>query len=372
MTKTLKYFGAVMLSASTAFWIANAHAEDIKIGVAQVLEGPAAYYGDASWKGIQVAAKIINDSGGINGKKLVFSLQDDQGKPAPAVAVVRKLEQEGVLAIIGPTRTVTAIAAAPVVNQLGVPLIPQNSGGKWPIEPGKWVFKVAMPVYQQGPLMHAIKEKLKAKTIAIMYDLDDEASVSAFEDMKAQAEKEGVKIVATEGHRTSDIDMAPQITRIKNAKPDVFYYASKAETGGLIVRTARERGITVPIAAWPGVGGFQKVAGKDANGVISQTPFDPTSDDPIVQRFGKAYRDMFGKDAKLDQYHAYGHDAILMLADALRRAGDGVDRETLRDALASTKDLKAATGILSWDGSEPVRGAAAIVEWTDGRWLTYQ
>ena len=55
--------------------------------------------------------------------------------------------------------------------------------------------------------------------------------------------------------------------------------ASKAETGGLIIRTARERGITAPIVAWPAVGGIEKVAGQTANGVITQAAIDPDSDE---------------------------------------------------------------------------------------------
>ncbi len=372
MNTTLKLPGALLVAAGALFFSANAESKDIKIGVAQVLEGPAAYYGNASWKGIQVAGKIINESGGINGDMLVFKVTDDQGKPAPAVSAVRKLEQEGVLAIIGPTRTVTAIAAAPVANELGIPLIAQNSGGKWPIQPGSWVFKVAMPVYQQMPLLNAIKNQIKAKTIAIMYDLDDEASVSAFEDMKSLAEKNGLKIVATEGHRTSDIDMAPQITRVKAANPDVLYYASKAETGGLIIRTARERGVTAPIVAWPAVGGIEKVAGKHADGVITQSAFDATSDNPAVQKFVKKYREMFGADAKLDQYHAYGYDAVLMLADSIKRAGANVERKTLREALAKTKNLDAATGMLTWEGAEPIRATAAIVQRVNGKWKAFK
>src|ERR1700709_2305537 len=121
-----------LLGSVAAFSSAPAVAqEDLKIGVAQTFDGPSGYYGEASWKGMQVAADIINERGGVNGRKFNFIVEDDQGKPATGISAIRKLEQQKVLAVVGPTRTIAAIAAAPVVNELKLPLIAQNSGGKW-------------------------------------------------------------------------------------------------------------------------------------------------------------------------------------------------------------------------------------------------
>lgn len=359
-------FAAVLLAAAAG----SALAQDvIRIGVAQTFEGPSGYYGDAAYKGMQVAADMINERGGMNGKKIVFVVEETQGKPAVATAVIRKLAQQDVLAIFGPTRTIEAIAAAPIANELKVPMIAQNSGGKWPQPPGAWVFKLAMPAYEHGPLMRSVVETYKPKTMSIVYDLDDEAAVSALDDIKVQAQRYNIKIVATEAHRGNDVDMAPQITRIKAANPDIFYYASKAETGALVIRTARERGITVPIVAWPAPGGIDKIAKQAAEGVMTQSALDPASTDPGVKDFVTRYRAKFGADAKIDQYHGYGYDAVLFLADAVRRLGPGVNRQNLRDALAVTKDLKGVTGTLSWDGSEVSRSTAALVKMQNGVWV---
>lgn len=248
-----KLLSAGLAAAIMSLASALALAQDvIKIGVAQVFEGASGYYGDAAYKGMQVAADMVNERGGVHGRKITFVVEETQGKPAIATVTVRKLSQQAdILAILGPTRTIEAIATAPIANELKIPLIPQNAGGKWGVAPGPWVFKVAMPVYEQGPMMRVVVEKYKPKTMSVVYDLDDEAAVSAFEDIKVQALKFGIRIVATEAHRGNDIDMTPQITRAKAANPDLFYYASKAETGAFVIRTARERGITVPILAWP-------------------------------------------------------------------------------------------------------------------------
>lgn len=363
---------AALVAVSLQLVAGVAAAQDvIRIGVAQVFEGPSGYYGDAAHKGMQVAADMINEKGGLFGRKLTFVTEETQGKPATGTAAVRKLaQQEGILAILGPTRTVVAIAAAPLANELKIPMIAQNSGGKWPQPAGAWVFKLAMPAYEQGPLMKFVAEKYKPKTMSIVYDLDDEAAVSAFDDIKIQAQQHGIRIVATEAHRGSDVDMAPQITRIKAANPDIFYYASKAETGALVIRTARERSITVPIVAWPAPGGIEKIAKEAANGVITQSALDPDSTDPVTKDFVARYRKKFGTDAKIDQYHGYGFDAVLFLADAIQRAGPGVNRQSLRDALAATKNLRGATGTLSWNGSEVSRSTAALVKMDKGVWVT--
>jgi branched-chain amino acid transport system substrate-binding protein len=359
----------VAAAAIAVAGVATASAQDIRIGVAQTFEGPSGFYGDAAYKGMQVAADMINERGGVNGKKITFIVEETQGKPATATAVVRKLAQQDVLAILGPTRTIEAIAAAPIANELKVPMIAQNSGGKWPQPAGAWVFKLAMPAYEHGPLMKAVVEMYKPKTMSVMYDLDDEAAVSAFEDIKQQAAQNNIKIVATEAHRGNDVDMTPQIARIKAANPDIFYYASKAETGALIIRTARERGITVPIIAWPAPGGIEKIAKEKAEGVMTQSALDPASSDPAVKEFVARYRAKFGADAKLDQYHGYGFDSILFLADAMKRAGPNVNRQGLRDALAATKNLKGVTGTLSWEGSEVSRSTAALVKLSNGSWV---
>lgn len=366
-----KRFIAVPLAVALQL-VSGAWAQDsIRVGVPQVFEGPSGYYGDAAYKGMQVAADMLNERGGLNGKRIVFVTEETQGKPATATAAVRKLAQQNdLIALIGPTRTVEAIAAAPIANEVKIPMIAQNSGGKWPQPAGPWVFKLAMPAYEHGPLMVAVVERYKPKTMSVIYDLDDEAALSALDDIKVQAQKHGIRIVATEAHRVSDLDMTAQITRIRAANPDIFYYASKAETGGLIIRTARERGIKAPIVAWPAPGGIEKIAKESANGVITQSALDPDSTDPVVVDFVARYRKKFGSDAKLDQYHGYGFDAVLLLADAYKRAGATPTRQTLRDAMAETKQLKGVTGVLSWNGSEVTRSSAALVTMENGKWVT--
>ncbi len=367
-----KLAAAALAAGSVQLAAGGAAAQDaIWVGVAQVFEGPSGYYGDAAYKGMQVGADLINEKGGLFGRKISFITEDTQGRPATGTAVVRKLaQQERILAILGPTRTVVAIAAAPVANELKIPMVAQNSGGKWPQPAGPWVFKLAMPAYEHGPLMKFVVEKYKPKTMSVIYDLDDEAAISAFDDIKVQARQHNIRIVATEAHRGSDVDMAPQITRIRAANPDIFYYASKAETGALVIRTARERGISAPIVAWPAPGGIEKIAKDAANGVITQSALDPDSAEEVTKDFVARYRKKFGPDAKLDQYHGYGFDAILFLADAIRRAGPGVNRQSLRDALAATKNLKGSTGTLSWNGSEVSRSTAALVKMEKGAWVT--
>lgn len=344
--------------------------EALRIGVAQVFEGPSGYYGDASYKGMQVALDLLNERDAFKGRKVVFVTEETQGRPPVATAAIRKLaQQDDILAIIGPTRSIEAIAAAPIANQAMIPMIAQASGGKWPQPPGAWVFKLAMPAYENGPLMQGVVQRFKPKTLAVMYDLDDEASLSALDDVKVQAQKLGLSIVATEAHRASDVDMAPQIAKIRAANPDVLYYASKAETGALIIRTARERGIKALIVAWPAPGGIEKTAKEAADGVISQSALDPDSPEPVVKDFVTRFAAKF-PGVRPDQYHGYGFDAMLMFADAFARAGAKPTRQSLRDALATTKNLRGVTGTLSWDGSEVSRSTAALVVMQQGKWTT--
>ncbi|MDP3137385.1 MAG: ABC transporter substrate-binding protein [Burkholderiaceae bacterium] len=347
--------------------------EVVKIGVAQVFEGPSGYYGDAALKGMQVALDMLNERDAFKGKKIVFVTEETQGKPPVATAAVRKLAQQAdILAIVGPTRSIEAIAAAPIANQAMIPMIAQASGGKWPQPPGPWVFKLAMPAYENGPVLQAVAERTKAKTMSVMYDLDDEAALSALEDVKVQAQRLNIRIVATEAHRGTDIDMSGQISRIRAANPDIFYYASKAETGGLIIRTARERGIKAPIVAWGAPGGIEKTAKEATEGVISQSALDAASPDPLMRDFVARYAKRFGAGAKIDHYHGYGFDAMLLLADAMGRAGAKPTRQSLRDAIASTKNLRGVTGTLSWSGSEVSRSSAAVVVMQGGNWVSYK
>src|SRR5688500_5526233 len=98
----IKGIAATLTVASLQF-AASAWAQDIRVGVPQVFEGPSGYYGDAAYKGMQVAADMLNEKGGINGRRLVFVAEETQGKPATATAAVRKLAQQNdLIAIIGP------------------------------------------------------------------------------------------------------------------------------------------------------------------------------------------------------------------------------------------------------------------------------
>ena len=176
-------------------------------------------------------------------------------------------------------------------------------------------------------------EDLKLKTAAYI-GRNDAWSRSAADQFKKRWEKRGEKLLVTEFYELGTTDFYPQLTKAKNANPDLIYFCSLSEDGALAVKQARELGIKAQLIGTDDMGNdqFFKVAGDAFEGAYIYWTEGPKK--PKSLEYEQRYKKKYGIDSMaIDKG---GYDALNIIANALEKAGTVTDSHKIRDALAKT------------------------------------
>ena len=348
----------------------------IKIGANLELTGGQASFGDSALKGIKLAAKEINDSGGVLGKQLVIVEADNASKSEESTRAAQKLiSNDKVAAIIGATTSTNTLGAVPVAMEKKVPLIsssatnPKVTVDERSNEVNDWVFRACFIDPFQGEVMANFAfNNLNAKTAVIYTDTSSDYSKGLQKYFKETFLASGGQIVGEESYQQKDSDFKAVLTRIKSQNPDVIYLPGYYEEVGKIIKQARELGITAPFLGGDGWDSPQlvEIAGKDAlNDTYMSNHYSSEDDAPEIKKFVEAFKAANNNEVP-DSMAVLGYDALYMVADGLKRAGSA-EPEKLKEALAATKDLQLATGKITINESHDPVKSAAVLKFVDGK-----
>lgn len=343
-----------------------------KIGGVFILSGSSAAYGEAQKKGLDLALEELNEAN--KGKlKIEIQYEDTGGKKESAINSVNKLiNQDNVVAIIGPTLSGEMLAAGPVANEAETPIFGISNTVEGINDIGEFVFRNSLPESIAIPTaMKQAIEKKGSKTAAFIYAENDDFSVSGFQTMKKTAEEMGLQNLGETTFAIGDVDFSAQLTKIKQLNPDVLLVSALYKEGSMVVKKARELGINSLIVGGNGFNNPKvfEIAGSAAEGLIVATPFSPEKQDEKVQKFVKAFEAKYG--SKPDQFAAQAYDSLYIMSQSLLAAGTA-DRNALRDELAKLKDFEGVSGKLSFDeGRNPI-GDAVVVEAKDGKFVPFE
>ncbi|MDO4562178.1 MAG: ABC transporter substrate-binding protein [bacterium] len=360
---------AIMLLALPAF-----AADTIKIGEIATVTGDFAAYGVAEVEAVKMAVSEINAKGGVLGKKLEVIMYDCRTRNEDMVNAARRLvQQDKVVAAIGPSGSGLCIAASPVFNQGKVPHI-----GTLPTNPNVTVdekgkvkpynFRICFLDPYQGKILAVFAANdLKAKKAAILYDVSSDYSHGLREFFTKSFKAAGGKIVADEGHRGEDVDFRAQLTKIKQSNPDVLVLPTMGKCTPLSVKQAREMGIDVPIIGGDGYGDFMwEITGKEA---MKNTFWvsHVAKEDPALKDFFAKYKKQTGTECQEFMNAVMAYDSVYWLADAIKRA-NSTDPVKVRDALEKTKGLQLMHTKLTMDEfHNPKDKDGFILEAKDGK-----
>lgn len=347
----------------------------IKIGANFEITGGQASFGNSALKGARLAVKEINATGGVLGKKLEIVEADNASKSEESTRATQKLiSSDKVVALIGPTTSTNTLGAVPVAQEKKIPLIataatnPKVTVDERTNKVNDYIFRACFIDPFQGKVMadFATKE-LKAQTTAIFSDTSSDYSKGLLKFYKETFVKNGGKVVSEESYQQKDTDFKAVLTRMKEKNPDAIYVPGYYEEVGKIVKQAREMGINVPIMGGDGWDSpkLVEIAGKEAlNNTFMSNHYAPDDKSPEIQSFVEAFRKEYNNETP-DGMAVLGYDAVKMLADALKRAGT-TESEKLKNALASTKDLKLATGAITLNETHDPVKSAVVLEYKDG------
>ena len=366
--KNALIIGAAVLFTACAGGEKNT--ETIKIGGLAPLTGSLAIYGVTTTNGVNLAIDEINKSGGILGKKVEYIALDTKGDSTEAVMAYNKLIDRGVSAIIGEITSKPSLAVAEIAAQDHMPMITPTGTQVDITEAGPSIFRVCFTNTYQGKVLAILaKERLNAKTAAIMINNSSDYSDGIAKAFIEQADILGIKITAKEGYADGDKDFRAQLTKIAAEHPDVLLVPEYYEQASLIATQSREVGVKAVFIGSDGWDGIAKTLDSSSYTAIENSyftnHFSMQDTAPKIQNFLKSYKDTYNEDPSA--FSALGYDAVYMVKKAVENAGS-TNKEAVVDALKNI-EYDGITGYLTFDEhNNPVK-AVTILKITNGEYI---
>ena len=343
--------------------------DGIVVGEFASLTGKEATFGTSSHEGTLLAVETLNAAGGVLGKPINLLTEDNQSKAGETSNVVNKLiAKDGAVALLGEVASSRSLEAAPICQQNGVPMVSPASTNPKVTETGDHIFRVCFIDPFQGTVMaNFVSKTLKAKKVAVFTDVKSDYSKGLAKFFKEGVTKNGGQIVAELDFNGGDKDFKAQLTAIKGAAPDAVFVPGYYTDVALIAIQAKQLGLAVPLC---GGDGWESQTlldiGKDAvEGHYFSTHYAADAASPNVQAFVAAYKKRYNGKVP-DAMAALGYDSAMILADAIKRAGN-TDSKAIRDALAATKDYEAVTGKININEQRDAVKSAVILQVSGGK-----
>lgn len=354
---------------------------DIKIGVIAELSGDLPAVGDSCKKAAELAIAEVNESGGVKvagtHHLLRLLIEDGQGKGDTSVAAAQRLiEQEGVLAVIGPNASSGAVPAAAVAEEKKTLLVsPWSTAPRLTRDdtdkPRRFVYRACYSdEFQARALAKFATGYIKATKLAILFNPESVAPKAQAELMKKEFEARGGQVVAMETYAAGTTDYAEQMKRIAASTPDLVYLPSYYVEVPEQLKQARAAGIKAPFLGSDNWGNPELLkSAREVEGAYFCAHYNPNAMEDRVGTFRAAYEKRYAK-AVPDDVAALTYDAIYLLRTALQLA-EKDDRESVRDAYAKISTQDGVTGKIVYRGGSPDPTKSVVLKQFKGDKVTF-
>ncbi len=345
-------------------------AGSIRIGFNAPLTGFAAADGNSALVGAQLAVEQVNAAGGIDGDTMELVVYDDQASPKEAAPLaVKMITQDEVAAGISGSYSGSTRAAATIFQENSVPYISAYAVHPDITRAGDYVFRTSFMGEVQGRAgAKLVGDMMGLKRVALI-TLNNDFGKSLAAGFKEKAADFGIEIAGEYEYSIKDREFGPIVSKVRADDPEAIYASGYFFTAGPLVRQIRAAGIAAPVIGQEGYDSqkFIEIAGPDAEGVIITTSLDRDSSNPITRAFIKGFEERAGYPS--DMVAASAHTAVLVMGEALKRAGAG-DRAALRAAIAGSS-VDASTGHISFNALGEVKKDVQVQVVRDGAWRHY-
>lgn len=342
--------------------------DTVKIGLNYELSGSVATYGQAMDKGTQLAIKQYNESDDAKYKIEAVSM-DNKSDSAEATSIAEKLMGEGVAMQIGPATSGDSIATYPSSENNKVPVlspaVTQNGGMlKEDGTAYEYAWRICFEDSAQASAM-AVFAKDLGKTKAVVYsDAANDYAKGLAEDFVAKFEDLGGEVVAQENYTSGDTDFNAALSKIKELDFDVLYVPGYYNESGLIIKQAREAGITQTILGPDGMDSpkLAELAGKEnLNDVYFTTAYTTVDASDELTSFIEAYKAEY--DEEPDMFSVLAYDATNLGLQALEEAGE--TGEAFNEAIKNI-EFTGLTGSFTFDEEHTPLKKVLVVELENG------
>ena len=344
----------------------------VKLGHVAPMTGPQAHLGKDNENGAMLAIEELNAKGmEIGGAKVKFELlaEDDQADPKQGTIVAQKLVDAKVNGVIGHLNSGTTIPASKLYFDAGIPQVSGSATNpKYTQQGFNTAFRVMANDIQQGKILGEFATKSGAKTVAIVDDRTAYGQGLADEFRKAAVDA-GLKVVANEYTNDKATDFKAILTKIKSTKADLVFFGGMDAQGGPMVKQMRELGLQSGFLGGDGVctPEFMKLGGMAAEGQYCSLPGMPLEKLANGPAFRSKYTAKFNADIQL--YAPYVYDAVMVVADAMKRA-NSVEPAKYLPEVGKTR-LDGVTAKLAFDEFGDLKGGAISIYKYEGGKLAY-
>lgn len=344
----------------------------VKLGHVAPMTGPQAHLGKDNENGAVLAIEELNAKGmEIGGAKVKFELmaEDDAADPKQGAIVAQKLVDAKVNGVIGHLNSGTTIPASRLYAEAGIPQVSGSATNpKYTQQGFATAFRVMANDVQQGKSLGEFAAKQGVKTVAIVDDRTAYGQGLADEFRKA-AEASGLKVVATEYTNDKATDFKAILTKIKSTKAEMVFFGGMDAQGGPMAKQMKQLGIKAKFLGGDGVctPEFMKLGGDAAEGNYCSLPGMPL--DKLAR--GPEFREKFSKkfNAEIQLYAPYVYDAVMVVADAMKRA-DSVEPAKYLPEVGKTK-YDGVTALIEFDPLGDLKGGAISIYQYKGGKLEY-
>lgn len=353
----------------------GADGDTIKVGGLLEMTGGSASFGISGKNGIDLALKKINEKGVLGGKKLSLVVADTKSEASEATNGMQKLiSQDKVVAVIGPNQSSAVIASGAINNGAKVvDITPMGTNPDVTFDPKTkqvkpYSFRTCFIDPFQGTVMASFaSNELKVKKAAIYIDNTSDYAKGLAQFFKENFVKNGGQVVIEEAYLQKDTDFKSTLTKIKAAQPDFIYIPGYYQEVGLIVKQAREMGITVPMAGGDGWDSAKlpEIAGKAAlENTFFSSLYSPDDTSDLNKEFVAEYKKAYNTNP--DVFAALAYDSALLVAKAIEDAGSA-DPAKIGEAMAKIKGFKGVSGEVTFNEQHNPIKSAVIIEHKDGK-----
>lgn len=359
---------AMMLSASG--WAAR----EIKLGGMGPTTGNVATFGLEQKNAYTLAVEQANHDGGLmvggQAHRIDFIFNDEQNSPEVGATVARKLiNQDHVVAILGPTNTLVCMAAGPIAQSNKVPLITPTCTNPKVTLIGDYIFRAGfIDTFQGAAGAYFAYHTLGKRRVGILFDNANDYAKGLATYFRQAFEKLGGTVVAFESFtdETKTVDFRPQLIRIKAKNPDLVYSSDYYGAAALMAQQMKQLGINATLMGGDGYDSpdLVKIGGQAVEGVYFTNFYSQEDPSPAVRAFVKAYQAKYG--AAPGAYAAQAYAAAQILFDSIKRAGN-LDGTAIRNALAKTSNLTTVGGVISFDQNRNPTKPAVVLQIKGGK-----
>lgn len=328
------------------------------LGVLTPLTGDGAVYGVATRKGVDLALEEINAAGGVRGKPLNVVYEDDRMSATDGVSAFQRLiATQKPSAVIGPFGSSVVLAVAPIANSAKVPILSASATADSIADAGDYVFRITPPNSRQGADDATYSwTKLGARRAMVIFQ-NNEYGLTLRDAFVRKFRELGGEVVAQEGFDLGATDYRAALGKARSLRPDVIFFPLHSQESTLLLRQAREQGVSTKFISADGAMTSELIegAGPAAEGAYFSTlALGFGVADQQIEAFKAAHARKYGA-GEPDVYSAYYYEATKLMAKAIETGGTQPEQvKTALYAMTGDKAFMGITGRTSFDAKGEV------------------